>query len=740
MDQEKIEVIDLRSIHRDIACSYLNEFIQIHESVFPDSIELKDSEQWRQSFSEFSPSVAQVKIAIALNREPNQEPRVIGGLVFKHYGKSGCGLWTSFAVKPSHQEKDIATRLIRYVTDSLEILLFAETRDPEKYSVADERKKTVGQIGFFAKLGARKIDIPWLSKLRHTQEGYDHLLCFPVNQDLESIDRDRIAPFLLEFHEISGDEEPNLHANIILMTQDLPKQIKLEKLPAREEPVLPLKAASVCLHFVQRKAELRESEPDRVFGSMELDLLNYQFQVNPPLTSRHKLGEGNMAEIIFPSSFQYHSEGRFESLICDQMQKKVNCMLNMTEFKHSKIRIWHLTLSAHEDNPLNEFEIIKLISLYDGRSEDTGPYAPPSKENTASEKKILANEIKFKYGDEPFSIIGLISKLVANYRDPPSQHKSSELELKSGTIQLLLKDEETKTLLWNAIRARSKAEQSTENVQSAVNGNNPHEATRAVMAENGLPAKALQALSGITIGIFDFGQTDFEEIVDTFEPSFEDGSVFIKFNRCTLLSIAQDDRAFEACKKTIGISPYLIIPHAVLIHNEELVQMAEKEIQSIEEKKSFFSILKLGSLEAAYNTASEYLYSQHLPMIFNYPTETILFKQGKRKRGSTQKYKIVQSQLLEFQKRIEELWQLRRGIVGAVIATLLAFISVMQARTVFDMQVRDVMTIVYDIVDFDGTKLLDHIRDADVLGAFFIFLVPIVVAWLSLMGLKKIKK
>lgn len=699
MDQEKIKIIDLRSIHRDIACSCLDEFVQIHESVFPDSMGCKDSEQWRRSFSGFSPTVAQVNIAVALHQEPDQEPRVIGGLVFKHYRKSGCGLWLYLAVKPSHPEKDIAARLIKHITDSLEILLFAEARDPDKYSDADQRKKTVEQIGIFAKLGARKIDIPWL-ELRHAREEYCHLLCFPANQELESIDRDRVASFLLEFHETSSIEEPNLHADTIPAMQDLPRQIKLEKLPAKEEPALPLKAASVCLHFVERKAELSESEPDRIFGSMELDLLNYQFQVNPPLTSRHKLGEGNVVEIIFPSSFQYHSEGRFESLICDRMQKTVNCMLNMTEFKHSKIRIWHLTLSAHEDNPLNEFEIIKLISLYDGRSEDTGPYVDPSR-ISGSVKKTLANEIKFKFNHEgDLSIYRLMSKLVAAHKDSSSQYKSPTLELKSGTIQLLLKDEKTKILLWNAIRARSeKTQQRTENEQNAINERsavkekNPHEATRAVMAENGSSAKALQALSGITIGIFDFAETDFEEIVDTFEPSFEDGSVFIKFNRCTLLSIAQDDRAFEACRKTVGISPYLIIPHAVLIHNEELVQMAEEEIRSIEEKNpSIPRVLKLGSLETTYNAANGYLHSRHLPMIFNYPTETILFKQGKRKRGSTQKYKIVQSQLLELQKQIEETWQLRRGIVGGFIASLLAFMSATQAaRAIHDISIPEMI-------------------------------------------------
>ncbi|KIO48407.1 N-acetyltransferase [Nitrosospira sp. NpAV] len=714
MDHEKIEIIDLRSVHRDIACSYLDAFIQIHEyeSVFPDSIGGKDAEQWRQSFSEFSPSVAQMNIALALNREPNREPHVIGGLVFKHYRKSGCGLWTYFAVKPSHQEKDIATRLIKHVTDSLEILLLAEAGDPEKYFDADQRKKIVEQIGFFAKLGARKIDIPWL-ELRHAREGYDHLLCFPANQDLESIDRDRIAPFLLEFHETSSIEEPNPRADIIPTTQDLPKQIKLAKLPAKEEPALPLKAASVCLHFVERGAKCRDSEPDMVFGSMELDLLNYQFQVKPPLISRHLLGEGNLVKIIFPLSFQYTSEGRAEALICDQREKIVDCMLSMTEFKHSKIRIWHLTLSA-QHSPLNEFEIIKLISLYDGRSEDTGPYEEPSGKNTASAKKKLANEIRFIHGNEELSIIGLISKLAANSPNCASSSSQHEkLALKSGTIQLLLKNEETKTLLWNAIRARSKIEGS-KNGQGA--GNNPHEATRAVMAESGLSARILRALSGITIGIFDFCETDFEEIVDTFEPSFEDGSVFIKFNRCTLLSIAQDDRAFEACRKTIGISPYLIIPHAVLIHNEELVLMAEETIQSVQEKESSIRrVLKLGKLETAYNAAAEYLHSWYLPIIFNYPTETILFKQGKKKRGSTQKHKMVQSQLLELQKQIEETWLLRRGIVGGVIASLLAFITATQATKT-----------ILAILDIRDTGI-HH-----VFGFFFFALVLV----LSLIGLK----
>ncbi|PTR10636.1 hypothetical protein C8R32_101166 [Nitrosospira sp. Nsp5] len=683
MNQEKIEIIDLCSIHRDIARSYLDEFIQIYESVFPDSIERENSEQWRQSFSEFSPSVTQINIAIALNQEPNQETRVIGGFVFKHYRKSGWGLWTHLAVKPSHQGKSIDTRLIKYVADSLEILLFAETRDPEKYPDIDERRKAEEQIARFTGLGARKIDIPCLPELKEKQGYHSLLLCFPKKPDLEFIDKEYIAPFLLEFNEAISAGEPEPNADIIKITQDLPKEVKLKKLAAREIPVLTLKgesilkAASVCLHFVERKAKCSDSEPDRVFGSMELDLLNYQFQVNPPLISRHILGEGNPVKIIFPPSFQYTSEGRAEALICDQREKIVDGMLSMTEFKHSKIRIWHLTLSA-QHSPLNEFEIIKLISLYDGRSENTGPYVELSEKDAASEKKKLANEIRFIHGNEELSIIGLISKLVANSPNcggPSSQHE--KLELKSGTIQLLLKNEETKTLLWNAIRARSKTEESVKNEQGS--GNNPHEATRAVMAENGLPAKILQALSGITIGIFDFGETDFEEIVDTFEPSFEDGSVFIKFNRCTLLSIAQDDRAFETCRKTIGISPYLIIPHAVLIHNEELVLMAEEAIRSMQKKESSIRpVLSLGKLETAYNAAAEYLHSWYLPIIFNYPTETILFKQGKKKRGSTQKHKIVQSQLVELQKQIEETWLLRRGIVGGFIASLVAFISATQ--------------------------------------------------------------
>ncbi|WP_143142345.1 hypothetical protein [Nitrosovibrio sp. Nv17] len=413
------------------------------------------------------------------------------------------------------------------------------------------------------------------------------------------------------------------------------------------------------------------------------------------------------------------------------------------------------TSSDDPDGSFNEYEIIKLISLYDGRAENTGPYREMKKGTHIpdSEKKKLAQNITFEYhstdGEQhkDLHIIDLMKRLV----DSCTEEKNSCLayELRSGTIQLLLgntSDSEsfdTKKLLWDAIRART--EQIPGNRQTGGDRADPHEATREVMTRNDRSTRTLQALSGIAIGIFDFDETDFEEIVDTFEPSFEDGSVFLKFNRCTLLSIAEGDRALETCRQTLGVSPYLVIPHAVLIHNEELVQMAEAQIEALREKLDKYwqlrLLLKMRDLEARHDTAYEYLHSLHLPMIFNYPTETTLFEVGRKKRGSIEKYRLVQSRLLELHEEIKEIWQLRRGTAEALVVALLAFISATQAaRAILEKDIPPAQAapmVSWKPIDDPAAHVTQSI---DAIGWSAIGFVSIVILSVSLWGLNLFRR
>ncbi len=357
-------------------------------------------------------------------------------------------------------------------------------------------------------------------------------------------------------------------------------------------------------------------------------------------------------------------------------------------------------------NPFNEYEIIKLISLYDGRSENTGPYKP---ENTSAECK-LANDIKFEYNSTTYSILELIEQLTVDQGNKQTDLAQPKLELKSGTIQILA-DEEVMEPLLTAVKARREDDKEA------------HLLIIQAMQDCRRKGKILRSLSGIAIGIFDFEETDVEEILDTFEPSFSDSSVFIKFNRCTLLSIAMTDRALEASK--IGVSPYLIIPHAVIIHNEKLIEMAMAKITKAEEmvdKRDFYgcqALLTLNQIEKCYELANRYMHRWYLPMIFNYPTETTLFSQGHIKRGTIEKYKIAQTRLKELHSQIVSLWELRRGFGAAIIATLLTLISALQ-----------LIPILKDTLQW--TTIISH----TLIIVSVLSIIVLIVLVLSLLGLK----
>ncbi|RJQ09808.1 MAG: hypothetical protein C4551_03380 [Bacillota bacterium] len=77
-------------------------------------------------------------------------------------------------------------------------------------------------------------------------------------------------------------------------------------------------------------------------------------------------------------------------------------------------------------------------------------------------------------------------------------------------------------------------------------------------------------------GIFDFDQIDLEEAVDTLIPTFADATAFLRNHRCTLTCIAEEDRSMDECWEEVGISPYLLIPHAALLHNEAISEVANE--------------------------------------------------------------------------------------------------------------------------------------------------------------------
>lgn len=436
----------------------------------------------------------------------------------------------------------------------------------------------------------------------------------------------------------------------------------------REQPALNLARVAVCLHYVELLgggAVQPCAYPHcRVMESMELDLLAYRFQHPPPFGSRLEGPQGAASRtpgrrqliIHYPASFVYHSEGRAPVLVPDTPQRKADVLVSSTRFLHAGLRIWHLTLTPSVGETFSEFDIIKLIHLYDGRTERTA----------------LKDLIRFglEGGDKMVTAAGLPGLLELDLQD------GSAPELRCGTLQLLIGPEAP------AVEAAAENPYLTvlETLRRAREDDGEDEARelKAWMDRDCLERRIIMAYCGIVTGIFDFDKIDDEEALDTLEPTFASSAAFLRIHRRTLISIAEDDRAMRACWDSVGISPYLIIPHAAMLGNESLVDRAELLLDEVLADPS----ARLGTLEAAHLEADSKLNTLHLPNIFNYITERSLFEQGSVARGSDSRRNAVLAKLDQLKDGIGIVREHERNRGQIVIQSLLGLISLLQIKSV----------------------------------------------------------
>src|SRR5687768_4592417 len=129
-----------------------------------------------------------------------------------------------------------------------------------------------------------------------------------------------------------------------------------------EAPVLSLATAAVCLHYVEEEAlasaEARAYPNCPVMRSIELDLLSYRFQLDPPMGSRCESHARIPAQIVFPERLEYQSEGRRVELVCPEPRRAAEIVISSTTFLRSGVRVWHVAIASPKDGCFNEFDLI----------------------------------------------------------------------------------------------------------------------------------------------------------------------------------------------------------------------------------------------------------------------------------------------------------------------------------------------------------------------------------------------
>lgn len=424
-----------------------------------------------------------------------------------------------------------------------------------------------------------------------------------------------------------------------------------------EEPALELKQVAVCLHLVQQ-----DPVPDpgsvampagcNVFGSMERDLLAYCYQIKPPFVSACVSRRRIPLMIRFPPRFEYHSEGRTITLECPYPDRPADVIVSVTRYPHSGISVWHLSFAppATGDGAFSEFDIIKLIHLYDGRSEQTS----------------LAKMIRFNTGGG--AEVGIEDLLAAL-----GVKTSGKVQPMAGTIEIIIGstgDPPHAPILEAALNARTEDGcQAHASLVEWIDGDSP---------EGWRKGRILEAYCGIVTGIFDFDEISVEEVLDTLEPTYSEQRSMIRVHRCTVTNFAQDRRLQDECNDVIGINPYLIIPHALLLHNEALITTADGEIDTA-----------MGTTDNSVDvherhrgTADRALHRLTLPNVFQYVTERTYFERGWQSRGNVDRRDAVRAKLNELSAHIHALSEYRRDMAQRITQALLAVIAVLQIKEI----------------------------------------------------------
>jgi hypothetical protein len=671
--KSEVQLVELRDLEAVDPARYqrlFEDFVALYRTEFTDPSERENPAAWHARLQDAAAPEPRMYITLACSAELAQPSRVLGGIAYEYYRESRCALVTYLLVSQQARHKGHGARLLAAArerlqrdagTDDTPHAIFAEAEIPDRLADAVPRQAARQRLAILAALGARKVAVEYVQPELQAGNGRArHLMLLQLPGHAYPLTAHDLGAFLSELYRSLGIARPEQDADYRISVRGLADRVATLRL---EAPVLKLEHASLCLHHIVRDAspllpdQGEPLEPCPIIGSMERDLLSLSYQDNPELvTYCHSHGEqhdptdidyAELVEVEFPEVTTYYSEGRVEQRYCGSTRRALRVYLSQTIFPEARLSIWHVTLRPAPGEWLDELDLIKLIHLYDGRTESTG----------------LHQRIVFHAGRERIGGVEALLRHTAKrwHCDPKASTRPS-----AGTIQLVdptIASDAVSSQLFGAAWLYPAADPAREQ--------RCQEIARQV-EQRGAVGRRLLALCGIITGIFDFEQIDGGEALDTLVPTYAHHGVFARIDRRTLLQISSADRSLQTVLTTVGVSPYLIIPHALLIFDDHLTQQAHAAAEVVLRE----SAPSLAALESAREEMNRNLRGLWLSNVFNYGTERALFSSGQEARGTNDRYRLLHARLMEIEGSLSQAWERRRQLSESLISVLLALISI----------------------------------------------------------------
>lgn len=509
--------------------------------------------------------------------EPAQRA-VQGLLVAEYYAASQCVLISYVAAHPDARGQGLARRLFDALGERIDAgrlsrgqpvqAVFAEVHDPAQNGPDDDVLDPNLRLRIMAKLGGQRVPVdylqPPLGPDRQAADGL-WLLAFPgMARGAPPLTAERIRRFLVEFYRELGSDAPEadpLYAATFASVDALTRRSAV--LQPLVHSTLKLHQAAVALQFALTDAIpeavrscAAETEYCPHFHSYEKDLLSHAFRTPPPVRSYcvpHAAGDAEPAYVLaahlrLPHRLRFRTEGEtLERHRLGPATLPVSLSFNRSDFLQSGRSI--LNLVVHIDQRVSgtafgEYELLCLGKLWGAPDE--------------SETWLVEDDdegVWFEIGDARLRPHEVAARYLGAASDRPI----------GGCLQIVFSECGEQALACTVAEG-----------PHAVTTRALIDALNAIQQEDAAPPErrlhpALNAVGCLLQNILDLENVDLNELEDMLDGVNTSRSAVTAIHRNTLFAITVNDRLFDDLADTLGMSPYLLLPQAALLHNERVL-------------------------------------------------------------------------------------------------------------------------------------------------------------------------
>ncbi len=492
----------------------------------------------------------------------------------------------------------------------------------------------------------------------------------PGGEAADSVSSQLVHAFLEELYAASGVENPSQDHDFQSMTAGLKPESRLPLIRmVLEQPALSCAKYGVAYHFVCASEDQpadRCSTTNPCVRDYEEDLLALTWRDSPPFW--HEVFEipekFQHLNLVVPPRLLCEREGLQMQLLTSRvagpnppaLRRMLKLRVSRTVFQEG-ISILHLVFgpdaseedhddTAQEDPPwcLSEWELTKMAHGWGGSLNKVVEETDAAKFSPRSDP-----------AQEPWGILELVAQVMEHL---PGL-KLLDSKCRYGTVQIV-----------------------GDSRESPLNVSEMHEHVQKLFEGEKLPdgcpiLQQIQAIDGIYAGDFDCMSLDRSELLDTLRSLECEPDRLRGIHKATLLEIISDSRAFDVASEVIGISPYVLFPHAVAIYNDHLQKVAEtaaRESTHLRDKK----------LQAIELRMREALQRQTLPDVFHYSDEQQYFEWAMELRGLNQRREVLLGKLAEVENRFNDYRDRRTRWFQNWITVVGLVLAAAQAMSVID--------------------------------------------------------